>query len=414
MKQWRRRIVVFLAVVCIFLGEGTFRNVMAEETQNSNKVPDTYYDVGSKIGIFELKSNTNSLKVGDTAEIEVWFDPEYANEGNLGYSFTEWNEMLIRLCYDADVFQYKDVTVKSGSNIACSAFESTNCITLQPECLSGFNQNGYMMTINFEVKKEVSSALFYTTDIDASGDMYTYLTEDDEAEDGRKKAMSLTVTDANPSTPSQTAGTFTLSAGTCEGSGEIVVPIKIQSNDGFAVLGLTINYDATLFDYKSLEVDSSLADKIALKDANSTEGQIRAAYVAGQDITDVGSFLNLTLEAKDSAQAGTASDVTVEITQVANYEEKSLDGTGAKYTVTLKDNSVNPNPPGPSGQKLGDVNNDGNIDLLDALCILQNYNGVKELDNNAKTAADVDKNGVVDLVDALRIMKYYNGEISGF
>lgn len=93
---------------------------------------------------------------------------------------------------------------------------------------------------------------------------------------------------------------------------------------------------------------------------------------------------------------------------MADYDEESLNGTGAVYTVALTENTPDP------GQKSGDVNNDGNVDLVDALCILQYYNSVKVLTDNEKTAADVDRNGTVDLVDALRIMKFYNGEISGF
>lgn len=405
MKQWWKRIVVLLAVVCVFWG--TARNVMAEEELLLNKVPNKYYDVGSKVGIFELKSNTHSLKVGDIAEVQIWFDPEYATN-NLGYDLKKIYDLAMELYYDKDVFQFKDISIKYEDNGAWrEPVASTICDRILVEFPNGFDRNDCFMTVNFEVKKEVSSTVFYCTNISASDTDATYVSEDDEAEDGRLKAMSLTIEDATPSVPTQTP-VFSLKDSDIQGNGEVTIPISIQSNDGFAALGLTINYDATLFDYKALEVDSNLKDKIALKDIYPTDGQIKAAFVAGQNITDVGAFLNLTLETKESAPIGTTSDVTITVTQVANYDEESLNGTGAVCTVTLAENTSDP------GYVLGDVNNDGSIDLVDALCVLQYYNSVKELTDDEKTAADVDKNKTVDLVDALRIMKFYNGEISGF
>lgn len=405
MKQWWKRIVVFLAVVCVFWG--TAGNVMAEEELLLNKVPNKYYDVGSKVGIFELKSNTHSLKVGDIAEVQIWFDPEYATN-NLGYDLKKIYDLAMELYYDKEVFQFKDISIKYEDNGAWrEPVASTICDRILVEFPNGFDRNDCFMIVNFDVKKEVSSTVFYCTNISASDTDATYVSEDDEAEDGRLKAMSLTIEDATPSVPTQTP-VLVLKDSDIQGNGEVTIPISIQSNDGFAALGLTINYDATLFDYKALEVDSNLKDKIALKDIYPTDGQIKAAFVAGQNITDVGAFLNLTLETKENAPIGTTSDVTITVTQAANYDEESLNGTGAVCTVTLAENSPEPE------YVLGDVNNDGSIDLVDALCVLQYYNSVKELTDDEKTAADVDKNKTVDLVDALRIMKFYNGEISGF
>ena len=63
---------------------------------------------------------------------------------------------------------------------------------------------------------------------------------------------------------------------------------------------------------------------------------------------------------------------------------------------------------------VGDVNGDNAINLLDALWILQYYNGVRTFDDSAFKRADVNNSNRVDLVDALMIMKYYNREIKTF
>ena len=64
--------------------------------------------------------------------------------------------------------------------------------------------------------------------------------------------------------------------------------------------------------------------------------------------------------------------------------------------------------------KLGDVNGDGNINLLDASYVLQSNNGVRDLTSDQIERADVNGSDTVTLVDAFRIMKYYNGAIKSF
>ena len=48
------------------------------------------------------------------------------------------------------------------------------------------------------------------------------------------------------------------------------------------------------------------------------------------------------------------------------------------------------------------------------MLVVQYYNKVRYFTNDQKTAADVNRNGTVDLVDALLIMQYYNGAIKNF
>jgi len=55
-----------------------------------------------------------------------------------------------------------------------------------------------------------------------------------------------------------------------------------------------------------------------------------------------------------------------------------------------------------------DVNNDGNVNIVDALLISQYYVG-ESLENFDPTYADCDKNGQINIVDALMIAQYYVG-----
>ncbi|WP_294442161.1 dockerin type I domain-containing protein [Ruminococcus flavefaciens] len=61
---------------------------------------------------------------------------------------------------------------------------------------------------------------------------------------------------------------------------------------------------------------------------------------------------------------------------------------------------------------LGDVNNDGNINAVDASSVLAYYamistNKDGDFDENQKAAADVDHDGKINAVDASNILSYY-------
>ena len=64
-------------------------------------------------------------------------------------------------------------------------------------------------------------------------------------------------------------------------------------------------------------------------------------------------------------------------------------------------------------QTLGDVNNDNNINIVDALMVAQYYVGLNPAGFYAANA-DVNCDSSVTIVDALMIAQYYVGLISSF
>jgi endo-1,4-beta-D-glucanase Y len=64
-------------------------------------------------------------------------------------------------------------------------------------------------------------------------------------------------------------------------------------------------------------------------------------------------------------------------------------------------------------QALGDVNNNGSIDIVDALLIAQYFVGLNPA-NFFSQAADVNCSGSIDIVDALLVAQYFVGLISSF
>lgn len=57
----------------------------------------------------------------------------------------------------------------------------------------------------------------------------------------------------------------------------------------------------------------------------------------------------------------------------------------------------------------GDVNNDGVIDIEDAVSVIGHVNGQKALTDDEASRADVDGNSVVDIEDAVAIISHVNG-----
>ena len=63
---------------------------------------------------------------------------------------------------------------------------------------------------------------------------------------------------------------------------------------------------------------------------------------------------------------------------------------------------------------LGDVNDDGSIDSVDAMKILQSWVGKITLTETQKLAGDVNSDKAVDSVDAMKILQFWIGKISKF
>jgi len=85
---------------------------------------------------------------------------------------------------------------------------------------------------------------------------------------------------------------------------------------------------------------------------------------------------------------------------------KGSDNSTLTYSINLEGSSGDNS----GGDKLGDVNRDGKINISDARLVLENVVGISVLDEEQIVCADVDKDGLVDINDVLRILKYISGE----
>jgi endoglucanase len=130
-------------------------------------------------------------------------------------------------------------------------------------------------------------------------------------------------------------------------------------------------------------------------------GKVKTEYIPVYD----GSTLIFGLE--PGAPAPTATPVTTPVPTEAPTEPSTPTPTTVPTTVPTAA------PTGVSDP--GDVNENGSIDIVDALLVAQYYVGLEPAAFTAPlTAGDVNGNGSVDIVDALLIAQYYVGIIDEF
>lgn len=193
--------------------------------------------------------------------------------------------------------------------------------------------------------------------------------------------------------------------------GTIKIPVNIGSNDGFCSLGIQFSYDASLFDFESIQIDQEIASKISLKDDfQKSPGVVNAAYVCDKNITnDNITFGYLVLTVKANATVGKSWTTSIVYKDVLNEDDASLGVTGTRKSVTgniIKVPEIIP----------GDLNGDKKPALQDVRMILMYFTKVEgfSLNEQQLKAADVNKDNKVNLIDALWILEYYTEKRASF
>ena len=188
-------------------------------------------------------------------------------------------------------------------------------------------------------------------------------------------------------------------------SDNVYIPVTIEKNTGFNAIAVTFTYESQKLNYVGYKLSPRALTYLNYKtEDNSKAGLVSICFVGNDDTKFTGDFLTLEFQPR------TTSDVTTQITP-AIKELRDVSGVADLKSSLAKDKiSVH----FVEGKKLGDVNQDGSINLLDATYVLQAYNEVRKLTETQEKLADVNGDKKVNLVDVLKIMKYCNGEISRF
>ena len=121
-------------------------------------------------------------------------------------------------------------------------------------------------------------------------------------------------------------------------------------------------------------------------------------------------YINQAAAGEDGNLAFTGSDAAYPMTMTSGTYYVSLVGDGKSFDATKADASFTYE----AGYTLGDVDGNGRIQALDALCVLKHVANVEMLNATGKLAADVDNNGKIQALDALTILQFVAGVIPKF
>lgn len=188
-------------------------------------------------------------------------------------------------------------------------------------------------------------------------------------------------------------------------SDNVYIPVTIEKNTGFNAIAVTFTYDFQKLNYVGYKLSPRALTYLNYKtEDNSKAGLVSICFVGNDDTKFTGDFLTLEFQPRTTS-VGTAqiTPAIKELRDVSGVADLKSSLTKNKISVQFVE-----------GKKLGDVNQDGSINLLDATYVLQAYNGVRKLTETQEKLADVNGDKRVNLVDVLKIMKYCNGEIKSF
>ena len=376
--------LIFVLILCLF-PFGNEQGYAAQETTD---------------GCVGMKAEYSSLEQGSIVKINIYSNKEYMGELDAEFE------------YDKSIFEQVTVddidtatNYESGQKLHFYGVEyhsDEDLIVLMWHVKKGLPQNNLIATVNFKLKKKIDYTEISMYKInglygDGSGDENDMDTHTEYQVDD-KLTCSIGGNDLK------------IASGTSKGSyGEnIEVPLKLVKNvGGFSVLGLDVSYDPTVLEYQDTIIDDKYKSVLELKSVyNDVDNKtIKIALVGARDITDTGNFAKIVFKVKESSdsQGVKTTNIGLKATQITN-----VSGVSVPVTTTGSIISIG------VALNVGDVTGDNAINLLDALWILQYYNGVRTFDDSAFKRADVNNSNRVDLVDALMIMKYYNGEIKSF
>lgn len=167
----------------------------------------------------------------------------------------------------------------------------------------------------------------------------------------------------------------------------------------------TLEYDTSLFTVEKADILPAESESVQECSFDKATGVFKVQYNTDIHAKDDDLLLQIQLHVAADATTG---KTTLCVTDMKWKGTESKQETEIEHRVPAKITIAE------SAASVGDVNQDGKINLTDAKLVMQYYNGAGVLEGQQLKNADTNGDGNVNLTDAKRIMQYYNGEITAF
>ncbi len=203
--------------------------------------------------------------------------------------------------------------------------------------------------------------------------------------------------------------------GTIKAGEEITVDVTASAAEDFAGFKFDVAFDDAMFEFVGYEWGETVAAMIAdgapeaVNDgAEAVDGVKEVSFsvmaLEGYAVAEDDVIVSVTLKAKAAVEE--TFEVAVNDAEVISFDSITnnyeLVAESANATIEVI----------PSAYLMGDVNEDGEIDIYDAMRLFKFVNEeVEDLSDAAIAASDVNGDGEVDIYDAMRLFKFVNEEI---
>lgn len=186
------------------------------------------------------------------------------------------------------------------------------------------------------------------------------------------------------------------------------IPVKIKENSGFDTVKLEVAYDPTKLSFDSITWSDKAKAQSELRNINPIAGALSVSMINSKKDITLANEEFMYLHFTCASSIGETTIVTVTIREITNFSDTTIT-SGVNNNASCSITAIAE----PSYSK-GDVDMDGDVDLVDAVKLLRHYNGLITLNSRQLELGDVNNSSTINLVDVLLIMKYCNGEISSF
>lgn len=227
-------------------------------------------------------------------------------------------------------------------------------------------------------------------------------------------SLAVSAEDAAP-TISIVADKTTVKAGDT-----VTLTVKTENlpAEGWNAIQMSVDYDDALVPAGTYEIGAGLKDGKAEAN-NDAIAQVTFKNAANEDVKPIqiglisvaaqtanGDLLTIPFTVAEDVEAGAELSFTANVSTFvrANIEDTTWKEPTTVATVEEKTAKVTVEDAAPA--LWGDANNDGTVDTMDALAIMQHDAELSELSEAGLALADVNNDDAVDTMDALAIMQY--------
>ena len=250
--------------------------------------------------------------------------------------------------------------------------------------------NGKFFTLTFKIIEE-------TEDCDVT--VTCKVGAKEKQDDGTETDLGLTVS-AGKVTVETIKKQIVVGSGKGYTGKQISVPISLENNPGIIGMILSVNYDNTVLKLVSVTDGEKLGDAIH-SDAMDTVPYTLCWFngAVKEDFTYSGQVVVLTFDVLDNAKLG-KTEISVSY-DYENYDITNCAKEPVKFEVVNGTYDI-------SDVLVGDVNNDGRVNMLDGIDLSRYLAKWSEYtsDKINLAAADVNDDGRVNMLDGIDLSRY--------